>query len=122
MVNNFSLPAAFLRRGASHIREINDWWRHPMSNSVPETTPSLRSRLILVAVGIGSIAGLLALGVYTWLSLGAVEMSTNGYIALVLGTIGTLALGGGLMTLVFYSQRHGYDDAAAGNTPEDEQH
>ena len=55
-------------------------------------------------------------------TLWAVEMSTNGYIALVLGTIGTLALGGGLMTLLFYSQRHGYDDAAASSTPEDERH
>jgi hypothetical protein len=93
-----------------------------MSNPTPESAPGGRSQLILVAVGIVSVAALLALGVYTWRSLGVVEMSDNGYIALVLGVIGTLALGGGLMTLVFYSQRHGYDDAASGgnDTPEDE--
>lgn len=94
-----------------------------MSDPVPEATSSVRSRLALVAIGIVSIAALLALGVYTWQSLGAVEMSTSGYVALVLGAVGTLALGGGLMTLLFYSNRHGYDDAAGGaDAPEDEHH
>jgi hypothetical protein len=92
-----------------------------MSDPAPEATPGARSRLVLAVVGVVSVAALLALGVYTWQSLGAVEMSASGYIALVLGVIGTLALGGGLMTLLFYSHRHGYDDAAGGaNAPEDE--
>ena len=93
-----------------------------MSNPAPEAAPGRRSQFVLAAVGIVSVAALLALGVYTWQSLGAVEMSDNGYVALVLGVVGTLALGGGLMTLLFYSQRHGYDDAASGSsdTPKDE--
>jgi hypothetical protein len=93
-----------------------------MSNSAPEAAPGRRPQFLLAAVGIVSVAALLALGVYTWQSLGAVEMSDNGYIALVLGVIGTLGLGGGLMTLLFYSQRHGYDEAASGSsdTPDDE--
>lgn len=37
------------------------------------------------------------------------EMSVNGYIAMALGTLFTMALGGGLMFLVFYSNRHGRD-------------
>jgi len=37
------------------------------------------------------------------------EMSVNGYIAMVLGVLFTMALGGGLMFLVFYSNRHGRD-------------
>lgn len=92
-----------------------------MSNPAPEAAPGRRSQFVLAAVGIVSVAALLALGVYTWQSLGAVEMSDNGYVALVLGVVGTLALGGGLMTLL-YSQRHGYDDAASGSsdTPKDE--
>ena len=48
-----------------------------------------------------------------WTSIGGdgPGMNANGKIALILGGIGTLALGGGLMALVFYSSRRGYDDA-----------
>jgi hypothetical protein len=64
-----------------------------------------------------------AYGLYTW-NLGEeqVPISTPGLIALVLGSLGTLALGGGLMFLLFYSARHGYDDAVddpTARTPDD---
>jgi hypothetical protein len=85
-----------------------------MSDPVPEARSSLRLRLALAAAGVLAIAALLALGVYTWQSLGDVPMDATGYIALVIGVIGTVALGGGLMALLFYSNRHGYDDAAGG--------
>jgi hypothetical protein len=78
-----------------------------------------RFSLMLAAAGLLAVAALLALGVYTWQSLGDVPMDANGYIALVLGVIGTVALGGGLMALLFYSNRHGYDDAAGGKKDED---
>jgi hypothetical protein len=85
-----------------------------MSDPVPDPGASLRLRVALAAAGLLAVAALVALGVYTWQSLGDVPMDTDGYIALVLGVVGTVALGGGLMTLLFYSNRHGYDDAAAG--------
>jgi len=66
------------------------------------------------AVTITVLVGFLALAIYVavsiWTGLGDVEMSTNGLVALVLGSLFTLALGGGLMILVFYSSRHGHDD------------
>ena len=37
------------------------------------------------------------------------EMSTAGYVAMALGILVTLALGIGLMALVFYSNREGHD-------------
>jgi hypothetical protein len=40
----------------------------------------------------------------------ASAMSIHGWIALTLGTLLSLAVGGGLMALVFYSARKGYDD------------
>ncbi len=54
-------------------------------------------------------------------SAGGKGMSNVGVTALILGGLGTVALGGGLMTLVFFSSRHGYDDAADQKTrpPED---
>jgi hypothetical protein len=36
-------------------------------------------------------------------------MTTAGYLAMTLGIVATLALGSGLMALVFYSSRKGHD-------------
>ena len=47
--------------------------------------------------------------VYAWNSVD-VEMSIHGYIAMILGIVFSLVLGCGLMALMFYSSRHGYDD------------
>jgi len=54
----------------------------------------------------------MAVAVYAWIALGASEMTTTGYVALVLGGMATLALGAGLMGLIFYSNRKGFDDIA----------
>jgi hypothetical protein len=37
-------------------------------------------------------------------------MSVHGYIAMILGIVFSLMIGCGLMGLMFYSSRHGYDD------------
>ena len=65
-------------------------------------------------VGVVLILVLAAIGIYGWASLGDVEMSGGGYVALLVGLIGLIGLGGGLMALIFYSHRHGYDDAVGG--------
>lgn len=40
------------------------------------------------------------------------DISTSGYVAMTLGILVTLALGVGLMSLVFYSRRMGHDQDA----------
>ena len=45
----------------------------------------------------------------TWIGLTDVEISTPGKIALALSVTITFTLGAGLMFLVFYSSRKGYD-------------
>ena len=40
------------------------------------------------------------------------EMSVHGWIALTLGILFSLIVGCGLMALVFYSSRRGYDERA----------
>jgi hypothetical protein len=55
---------------------------------------------------------MVALAVYSWISLSDIEMDTGGLIALVLGGIATLGLGAGLMGLMFYSNRKGFDEDA----------
>lgn len=46
-----------------------------------------------------------------WGAGGDTEMSGAGWTAMVIGIVVTLAVGIGLMALVFYSSRHGYDEA-----------
>jgi hypothetical protein len=53
-----------------------------------------------------------------WHEIGDVEFSVHGWIALALGIGLTLLCGIGLMGLVFFSSRRGYDDRAHGWTRE----
>jgi hypothetical protein len=50
-----------------------------------------------------------------WTSLGDPDISAAGWIAMGLGVIITLALGVGLMALVFVSSRSGYDELGQGS-------
>ena len=45
---------------------------------------------------------------YGW-NLSNAQMSSNGVMALVLGVVFSMALGAGLMALLFWSNRKGYD-------------
>jgi hypothetical protein len=46
----------------------------------------------------------------TWISLGGPPMPPAGYIAMTLGIVFSVVIGCGLMALLFYSSRHGYDE------------
>jgi hypothetical protein len=50
-----------------------------------------------------------------WTALGAADLPGWMYVAMAGGVVFSLLVGGGLMGLVFYSSRAGYDDAAAHN-------
>ena len=71
-----------------------------------------RQSLILAVVGGTIVLALVVIGVYAWLSMGDTGMTASGYLAVFLGALGTVALGGGLMALLFYSHRYGYDERA----------
>ena len=55
--------------------------------------------------------------VYNWGVIGNSGIDLNGWIALTLGVFVTLAVGVGLMALVFISNRRGYDDPSDGMPP-----
>lgn len=76
----------------------------------------MRTVLLILALG-GLLAVSLSVATYLWWDLGHVEMGVHGLIALVLGALLSLLLGGGLMALVFYSHKRGYDDRQ--NRPDD---
>ena len=63
--------------------------------------------LAIVALG-GILGASIWLAFYGWNLTDAV-VSTNGMIALGLGIVFSMALGGGLMALVFWSNKKGYD-------------
>ncbi|MEA2933741.1 MAG: hypothetical protein QOD74_387 [Variibacter sp.] len=67
-------------------------------------------RALLIITLFGLLAGAIWILFVGWNLESGVEMSAHGYIAMVLGIVLSLAVGGGLMALVFYSHRHGYDE------------
>jgi hypothetical protein len=52
------------------------------------------------------------IGYLGWMSGGDADVPTSGYVAMAFGVIFSLAVGIGLMTLIFYSSRKGYDEPA----------
>ncbi|HZP70769.1 MAG TPA: hypothetical protein VFB29_12565 [Pseudolabrys sp.] len=50
-----------------------------------------------------------------WERLGGDPIPAYGYVAIIGGVLFSLLIGGGLMALVFYSHRHGYDDLSGGD-------
>jgi len=64
---------------------------------------------LALVVLLGFLAASIWYAVYTWSALGASHMSAFGWFALIAGSLITIAVGGGLMALVFYSSRHDYD-------------
>jgi hypothetical protein len=67
---------------------------------------------LVVAVLIGLLVACGAVAAWVWRELGTVEIGLHGWIALGLGALLTFALGAGLMALMFYSARRGYDERA----------
>ena len=68
-------------------------------------------KIALVAVPLFAIlaaAGWFAAG--AWTRLSGPPMPATGYVAMTLGVIFSLVVGCGLMALLFYSNRHGYDE------------
>ncbi len=62
-----------------------------------------------VIVALGAILGAAIWFMFYGWNLTNAEIDTPGIIALVLGVVLSIVLGGGLMALVFWSNRKGYD-------------
>jgi len=72
----------------------------------------LRRRLgtiIVLVVLLGLLGGTLWAMIAVWTHIDA-KMSVHGWIALALGVFFSLAVGIGLMGLMFFSSRRGYDE------------
>ena len=66
--------------------------------------------LIAVAIAVAAVIALVVLIAQFWNSIGDSDISLAGWFAISFGVVATLALGIGLMSLVFISSRRGYDE------------
>lgn len=69
------------------------------------------SRLGIVVAALLSAAAM-AVAYSAWKAMADVTMSASGYAAMILGAVAAFAIGGGLMSLLFWSNRKGFDEAA----------
>lgn len=74
-------------------------------------------KTFLLVLVLGGMLAVVMFGVLT--NWDASAMSIHGWIALGLGTFVSLAVGGGLMALVFHSARKGYDDRIEIDRPDE---
>jgi len=80
------------------------------------TSPSSITSLVIVAILLALLAGAVFVGHRGWVLAGNVSMSAWGWIMMTMAIVITLGLGAGLMALIFYSSRAGFD-----NPPEHQQ-
>jgi hypothetical protein len=76
----------------------------------PRTKRGTFGTVMLVAVLFVILAAAFWYAARAWTSLSGAPMPATGYVALILGVVFSLIVGFGLMGLLFYSSRHGYDE------------
>jgi hypothetical protein len=73
----------------------------------------MKRRAVRIGLRILPVVALLGLAIYVaWVSWGIggdVQMGGHGIVAMVLGVLFSLVLGGVLIGLLLYSRRHGHD-------------
>ena len=66
-------------------------------------------RLLLIAPLVALLVAALWIAAYSWNAIEGPPVPASGYVAMWLGIVFSLFVGCGLMALLFYSSRHGYD-------------
>jgi hypothetical protein len=77
-----------------------------------ERSPSSAFTLSALLFGVTMLGLVVAASWVVWRELGQIDLGFHGWVALILGSVAMVALGGGLMWLSFYSSRSGHDSAA----------
>jgi len=80
-----------------------------MDSDPPQNKPVGLAGWIAIIILIGLLIASVAYAVYAWGRMGNTQISTFGWVMLGLGVFFTLAVGVGLMGLVFYSSRKNFD-------------
>ena len=67
----------------------------------------------LVIVGLLALLGVtIGWAIWGWQQIAGTAMGFQGWLAMILGVVFTVVVGCGLMGLMFYSSRYGYDERA----------
>ena len=94
-----------------------------MANRPNAPTPNRFGRLgtvVLVVVLLGLLIAAILFAVRSFTSLEGPPMPEVGYVAMTIGVVFSLLVGITLMTLLFYSSRHGYDEQVSELTRDDD--
>jgi hypothetical protein len=70
----------------------------------------MKNILLLIILGSCALVIISIFAINLWLQMSDVTISYNGKIAIFLGAFFTILLGSGLMSLAFFSSRHGFDE------------
>jgi cation transporter-like permease len=87
----------------------------------PTTTSARLGTAVLVAVLIGLLIAASWFAVRSFTAIEGPPMPEVGYVAMTIGVVFSLLVGVALMTLLFYSSRHGYDERATPDARRDEE-
>jgi hypothetical protein len=66
-------------------------------------------KLLIVVPLLALLAAAVWFAIYSWTAIEGPPIPAGGYLAMWLGIVISLLIGCGLMALLFYSSRHGYD-------------
>ena len=73
-------------------------------------TFAVTMRFVVIGILVALLAGAIYVAHYGWVSAGDVTLPAWGWLMMGLGIFFTVVVGGGLMGLIFYSSRAGYDE------------
>ncbi|MGB9367795.1 MAG: hypothetical protein WCE79_17465 [Xanthobacteraceae bacterium] len=76
-------------------------------------------KVVVIAPLIALLAIAVWFAIYSWHAIEGPPIPAGGYVALWLGIISSIVIGCGLMALVFYSSRRGYDAPPHYEAPHD---
>lgn len=91
------------------LRKLAQLWRQ-VEALARQSDLTRKEAILLAAILSAAVAMAVVAVAVMWRQVGNVSMTLTGYIALSFGVIASLGVGMGLMGLIFYSSRHGYDD------------
>jgi hypothetical protein len=83
----------------------------PLGDGIANVSGNRIGVSIVIAVFLLLLAAAGVIGYLGWTTSNA-DVPTSGYVAMALGVVFSLAVGVGLMALVFYSSRKGFDEPA----------
>jgi len=91
------------------FRGADDYLPRMDDRGAPKPKTSVIGTIALVIMLIAAAA----FAVRSWTSIEGPPLPEVGYVAMTIGVVFSLMIGFALMTLLFYSSRHGYDERAS---------